>query len=76
MQYDLFESETIQVLRQELESTREQLAKNNRAAFREIGVLKKQVKSLMSEQEHVKQIAANKKSKVIPFFHEYLEVSK
>jgi FtsZ-binding cell division protein ZapB len=76
MQYDMFESETIQLLRQELESTREQLAKNNRAAFREIGMLKKQIKSLQSEQEHVKQIAAKKKSKVIPFFHEYLEVSK
>ncbi|HEY3526296.1 MAG TPA: hypothetical protein VGK47_08875 [Nitrososphaeraceae archaeon] len=76
MQYDLFESEIIQTLRQELESTKEQLAKNNRACFREIGMLKKLVKSLQAEQEHVKQIAAKKKSKVIPFFDEYLEVSK
>ncbi len=76
MQYDMFETELMQNLRQELASIKEQLAKNNRAMFREIGLLKKQVKSLEFENESIKQIQAQKKAQLIPFFGELLEVSK
>lgn len=76
MQYDLFESETFQSMRQELASIKEQVMKNNRAQFREIGLLKKQVKALQFENESIKQIQAQKKAQLIPFFGELLEVSK
>jgi len=76
MQYDFFESQEMQNLRQELASLKEQLFKNNRACFREIGIVKKDVKSMRSEQEQIKQIQARKKADLIPFFGELLEVSK
>jgi hypothetical protein len=66
----------MQSLRQELVSLKELLMKCNRSSFREIGLLKKQVKSLLSEQEQIKQIQARKKADLIPFFGELLEVSK
>ncbi len=80
MQYDIFESETIQSMRQEIISMRESLMKCNRAQFREIGLLKKRVAVLESENEQLKQIQArkkpSKKAQLIPFFGELLEVSK
>ena len=80
MQYDIFESETIQSMRQEVISMRESMMKCNRAQFREIGILKKRIAVLESENEQLKQMTANKKTKkkaqLIPFFGELLEVSK
>jgi hypothetical protein len=76
MQLDMFESEIIMNLRQELASLKEQLAKNNRATFREIGIVKKQVKALEFDSEAIKQIQARKKADLIPFFGELLEVTK
>lgn len=76
MQYDLFESEEMQSMRQELVSLKELLMKCNRANFREIGIVKKEMKQLRSEQTQIKQITARKKADLIPFFGELLEVSK
>lgn len=57
-------------------SLKELLMKCNRAHFREIGMLKKQIKSMQSEQTEMKQIQARKKAELIPFFGELMEMSK
>ena len=80
MQFDLFESETFQSMRQEIISMRESMMKCNRAQFREIGLLKKRVNLLEAENQQLKQIEAKRKvstkAQLIPFFGELLEVTK
>lgn len=76
MQYDLFECEELAALRQQVEKHDLKLSNLRRGLFSRFDELRRVVEDLREELAQVKQIQASKKAELVPFFGEYLEVTK
>jgi TolA-binding protein len=77
MQLDMFETETIENLRLLIESMDKKYMRCNRAQFGKIGALEKRIETLESEIEQLKQMQCKEKKVVmIPFFDDYIQVTR
>lgn len=76
MQMDFFKNDSFHQIYQELQDLRISCDKMRRGLFARHNELSKLVSQLQEELEEVKQISANKKAELVPFFGDYIEVTK
>lgn len=76
MQYNLFKETETDRLRQEVLELRLAQANMRRGLFARHGELQRKIEALQAELEGYKQVKAGKKAELVPFFGEYLEVTK
>jgi len=76
MQYDLFQDDEVNILRQELLQLRLAQSNMRRGLFARHNQLERLVAQLQEELEAYKQVTAGKKAELVPFFGEYIEVTR
>lgn len=76
MQMDFFKNDAFDQLYQELQDLRLSTDKMRKSLFARHNELSKLVGQLQQELSQVKQISANKKAELVPFFGDYIEVTK
>jgi primosomal protein N'' len=76
MQYDLFNADEIERLRQECAELRQAHSNMRRGLFARHTELSRLISELREELSQIKQITAKKKAELVPFFGEYIEVIK
>ena len=76
MQYNLFKETELDTLRQEVLELRLSQSNMRRGLFARHTELARIIEQLQMELSSVKQITAKKKAELVPFFGEYLEVTK
>ena len=76
MQYNLFKETETDLLRQEVLELRLAQANMRRGLFARHGELERKCAALQAELNDYKQVKAGKKAELVPFFGEYLELTK
>ena len=76
MQYNLFKETETDILRQEVLELRLAQANMRRGLFARHNELERKIGALQDELDQYKNITAKKKAELVPFFGEYIEVSK
>lgn len=76
MQYDLFEHEIFSHLRQQVNELESKQSNLRRGIFARHDELKRAIEELRAELNEIKQIQAKKKAELVPFFGDYMEVTK